>query len=172
MKTYQLEREQVIPLSVEETFAFFSDAFNLERITPGFLNFRILTPAPIRMDKGTLIEYKLSLFGIPFKWRTLIEDWIPNQMFVDRQIRGPYALWHHTHTFIRLDQDRTLMRDVVRYRIPFGPLGILAHSLFVERMLKIIFDYRAKATTGLLGGRQGVEKTIAGPLVGAAAAGD
>ncbi|MBK9316680.1 MAG: SRPBCC family protein [Acidobacteria bacterium] len=172
MKTYTLEREQIIPLSIEETFAFFSDAFNLERITPAFLNFRILTPAPIKMEAGTLIEYKLSLFGVPFKWRTLIEQWAPNQMFVDRQIRGPYALWHHTHTFIRIDQERTLMRDVVKYRIPFGPLGVLSHRLFVERMLKMIFDYRAKSTADLLGGRQGFVKSVAGRLIGATAAGD
>lgn len=172
MKTYTLEREQIIPLSVEETFAFFSDAFNLERITPAFLNFRILTPAPIRMEVGTLIEYKLSLFGVPFKWRTLIEQWAQNQMFVDRQLRGPYALWRHTHTFIRIDQDRTLMRDVVKYGIPFGTLGSLAHRLFVERMLKMIFDYRAKATADLLGGRQVFEKSDARSLIGATAVGD
>ncbi len=167
MKNYTLEREQIIPLPVEETFAFFCDAHNLERITPKFLNFRILTPAPIRMEAGTVIEYRLALFGIPFKWRTLIEEWAPNSMFVDRQLRGPYALWHHTHTFTELDRNRTLMRDVVRYRAPFGPLGRLAHWLFVERMLREIFNYRSRTTAELLGGRR--DLGIPGTLVSAAA---
>ncbi|MGH9843550.1 MAG: SRPBCC family protein [Blastocatellia bacterium] len=104
------------------------------------------------MAAGTIIEYRLSLHGIPFKWRTLIEDWTPDEQFVDRQLHGPYALWHHTHTFEEIAPDQTRMRDVVRYRIPFGPLGRLAHWLFVERSLRRIFDYRAEATARLLQG--------------------
>jgi len=172
MKTYVLEREQIISLSVEDTFAFFSDAYNLEKITPEFLNFRILTPAPIKMEAGTLIEYKLSLFGIPFKWRTLIEEWDVNRKFVDTQIKGPYALWHHTHTFEELSPGRTLMRDIVRYRIPFGPIGRLAHWFFVERMLRIIFDYRARATDCLMNGGLSSVNRETPALVGAITSGD
>ncbi len=172
MKTYLLEREQLISLPIEETFDFFSDAYNLEKITPGFLNFRILTPAPIRMEAGTLIEYRLSLFGIPFKWRTLIEEWDVNRKFVDTQIKGPYALWHHTHTFESHGPRRTLMRDVVRYRIPFGPLGRLAHWLFVEKMLGMIFDYRYRETDRLLNGGAGIVENGTPELAGAAVSGD
>lgn len=151
MKTYILEREQKLPISRSEVFDFFGDAFNLERITPGFLNFRILSARPIKMAAGTLIEYRLSLYGIPFKWRTRIESWTPDESFVDLQIKGPYALWRHTHTFEELGPKLTLMRDVVQYRIPFGLLGRFAHWLFVRRMLESIFDYRAEATAKLLG---------------------
>lgn len=157
MKTFVLERHQIINRSKSETFDFFSDAFNLERITPPFLRFRILTPPPIVMEKGRLIEYQLALFGIPFRWRTVIEDWSPQSHFVDRQLRGPYRLWHHTHTFEELEPGRILMKDVVRYRIPFGPLGQLAQWLFVARMLSLIFDYRATTTAKLLNGTAQVE---------------
>jgi len=157
MHTYVLEREQIIPRSKEETFAFFSDAFNLERITPAFLKFRIVTPRPIEMRAGRIIDYRLSLYGIPFRWRTMIETWSPDERFVDTQLCGPYNLWHHTHTFEALDANRTLMRDVVLSRIPFGPLGRIANALFVASALKMIFDYRAVTTAELLNGTARVE---------------
>jgi len=151
MHTYILEREQIIPLSQSKTFEFFCDAFNLERITPPFLKFRITTPEPVHMEEGALIDYELRLYGISFRWRTMIETWSPNRKFVDTQLCGPYDLWRHTHTFEEIAPNRTLMRDRVLYRIPFGPLGRLAHWLFVERSLGMIFDYRARATAELLG---------------------
>lgn len=151
MKTYVLEREQIINRTKADTFAFFCDAWNLEQITPPFLRFRILTPRPLEMKKGALIDYRLSLFGVPFRWRTRIEEWIPSERFVDLQIRGPYALWHHTHTFTSVGPGQTLMRDRVEYRIPMGILGRIVHTLFVRRTLKIIFDYRAEMTAQLLG---------------------
>ncbi|HJQ70672.1 MAG TPA: SRPBCC family protein [Blastocatellia bacterium] len=151
MKVYVLEREQLIDLPRREVFAFFSDAFNLERITPRFLKFRILTERPVRMEPGTLLEYRLSLFGVRFYWRTRIEEWRPEDYFVDVQLKGPYALWRHTHSFEELAEGRTLMRDRVEYAIPFGPLGRLAHWLLVRRSLKRIFDYRAEMTARLLG---------------------
>ena len=150
MKTYLLERAQIIPLSQGETFAFFADAFNLERITPPYLKFRILTPGPIQISAGTLIEYQLSLYGAPFRWRTLIEAWEPPYRFVDRQINGPYSLWHHTHTFEAISPTQTLMRDRVEYRVEWGLLGSLVHDLFVGRRVEDIFDYRTKAITKLL----------------------
>ncbi len=146
MKTYVLEREQVICRSKSETFEFFSDAFNLECITPPFLKFKILTRHPVDMATGTLIDYKLALYGISLKWRTLIESWEPDARFVDSQIKGPYLLWHHTHIFEEIGPERTLVKDIVRYQMPFGILGQLAHRLFVKRMLDKIFDYRAKMT--------------------------
>jgi ligand-binding SRPBCC domain-containing protein len=150
MRTYILERQQVIPLSRARTFAFFADALNLEAITPPFLQFRVLTQPPIVMRAGTLLEYRLSLFGIPFHWRTLIERWSPQEAFVDTQVAGPYRLWHHTHIFEELAPDRTLMRDRVLYGLPYGILGRLGEALFVKRTLKIIFDYRSHMTARLL----------------------
>src|SRR5690242_5641285 len=109
MDTYLLERTQMIPLSRAETFSFFSEAINLERITPPYLKFRVLTPLPFEIAAGKLIDYQLSLYNVPFRWRTLIEAWEPETRFVDRQINGPYSLWHHTHTFETLGPQQTLM---------------------------------------------------------------
>jgi ligand-binding SRPBCC domain-containing protein len=153
MGNYVLERAQVIERPLADTFEFFGDAFNLEKITPSYLRFRILTPAPIAMRAGTVIEYRLALGGVPFRWRTLIEEWEPGERFVDSQLTGPYALWRHTHTFEALGHARTLMRDRVEYRVPFGPLGRLAHVLFVRRTLEKIFDFRAETTARLLAPR-------------------
>ena len=149
-KTYRIEQEQWIPKGRKDVFKFFSDAFNLQALTPSFLNFRILTAPPIDIQEGTLIDYKISLFGIPMKWKTRIERFETDTMFVDQQIRGPYSLWHHTHTFEDSD-DGTLMRDIVDYRLPFGPLGLLAHTLFVRRTLKRIFQYRYDSLERLMG---------------------
>ena len=150
MDTYLLERSQLIPLSRPETFAFFSEAINLERITPPYLQFRVLTPTPFEMSVGRLIDYQLSLYNVPFRWRTLIEAWEPETRFVDRQINGPYSLWHHTHIFEVLGPQKTLMRDIVRYRVEWGPIGGLAHELFVRRLVNEIFDYRTQAVTEIL----------------------
>lgn len=148
--SYILEREQMIERSQGEAFAFFGDAFNLERITPPFLRFRVLTERPVEMMAGTVLDYKLSLFGVRFHWKTLIESWSPNESFTDVQIKGPYSLWRHTHTFEEVAQNRTLMRDRVEYEIGFGAPGRLAHPIFVKRALDKIFDYRAAAIARLL----------------------
>src|SRR5262245_9043567 len=151
MKIYFLERLQIIPRLRAETFAFFSDAFNLERITPPFLRFRILTPLPIKMEAGTLIEYRLALFGVPIHWRSIIESWIPEESFVDRQIKGPYSYWRHTHSFEEKGPREILMRDFIEYCIPYSIFGKVAHGLFIKRWLDDIFDYRATMTAHLLG---------------------
>lgn len=151
MKEYVLRREQVLDAALEETFAFFSRAENLEAITPPWLSFRITTPSPIAMHAGTLIQYRLRLRGLPVNWLTRIEEWEPPHHFVDRQLRGPYGLWHHTHSFAELDDGRTRMVDVVRYGHRLGPLGTLAHRLFVRRDLERIFDYRSRRIAELLG---------------------
>ena len=144
-----LERSQRIELPIERTFDFFADAGNLEAITPPWLGFRIVTPRPIELGGGALIEYRLKLHGIPVRWRTRIEAWEPPHGFVDAQVSGPYALWHHTHTF-EADGESTLIRDRVRYRIGFGPLGAAALALFVRRDLERIFDFRREAIAELL----------------------
>lgn len=140
-RTFRLERTQVVPRSLEEVFPFFADVHNLETITPTFVGFQVLTPRPIAMAPGTLIDYRLRLLGVPFRWRTRIETFEPGVRFVDVQLRGPYRLWHHTHEFERRD-GATVVRDVVRYALPLGPLGVLAHALVVRRTLARIFDYR------------------------------
>lgn len=148
--TYRLEQEQFIPRPRAEVFDFFSDALNLERLTPPFLNFKVLTPAPIEMQADTLIDYQLSLYGVRFGWRTRIASHTPDEGFVDTQERGPYTLWHHTHTFEEVDGG-TLMRDLVRYRLPLGPLGAAAHSLFVRRQLTRIFAFRREVISEVFG---------------------
>jgi ligand-binding SRPBCC domain-containing protein len=154
----RLERTQLLPRPVDEVFAFFSDAANLEAVTPPFLRFRILTPLPIALGTGTRIDYALSLYGVPLGWRTLITRWEPGVCFVDEQERGPYALWRHTHEFEPHGRS-TLMRDVVEFREPLGPLGSLAHVLFVARALERIFDFRRETTARLLAPKRAAAET-------------
>lgn len=149
-RTHVLERSQLVPRPRPEVFAFFADAHNLEAITPGFLRFRIVTPAPIAMAPGTLIDYQLSLFRIPFRWRTRIVAFDPGVRFVDVQLAGPYRRWEHTHTFEDAPGG-TLVRDRVVYELPLGPLGGLAHALLVERSLRRIFDHRREVIAARLG---------------------
>jgi len=145
-----LEREQVVRAPVETVFGFFSQARNLEPITPPWLRFEVLTPEPVEMRPGTLIDYRLHLHGAPLRWLTLIEAWEPGRMFIDRQISGPYRLWHHTHRFSS-HPEGTLVSDRVRYRLPFGRLGALAHRAFVRRDLDRVFAYRSEAVGRMLG---------------------
>ena len=133
-----------------EVFAFFADAANLESITPAFLRFRILTPLPIEMRVGARIDYALSLFGVPLRWRTRIAAWEPGVRFVDEQESGPYALWRHTHDFEAEGERSTIVRDVVEYAVPFGVAGRVAHALLVRRALDRIFDHRREAIGRLL----------------------
>lgn len=147
---HRLDREQRLELPRPELFAFFGDAFNLEAITPPWLSFRVTTPRPIAMAEGALIEYRLALHGIPVGWRTRIVSWEPPYRFIDAQLAGPYRLWHHTHTFEELPDGATLMRDTVRYALPLGPLGEVAHRLFVRRDLDAIFDYRRREVERLI----------------------
>ncbi len=123
---------------VEEIFPFFANARNLERITPPFLKFNVVTPEPIDMKAGALIEYRLKVRGIPMKWTSRIAQWEHNVQFVDEQIKGPYRRWHHTHTFEAADGG-TLARDIVEYAVPGGAI---AHTFFVKRDVKSIFAYR------------------------------
>jgi ligand-binding SRPBCC domain-containing protein len=147
-----LKREQLLPAPPDEVFDFFSDAHNLAAITPPWLHFRVVTAAPIAMRPGTLIEYRLRLHRLPVNWLTRIESWLPGRRFEDRQVRGPYRLWHHTHTFEPCDGG-TRVRDLVRYAMPLGPLGRLAHAAVVRRDLERIFDFRRDAVAAAFGGR-------------------
>jgi ligand-binding SRPBCC domain-containing protein len=133
---------------LEETFAFFSDAHNLEAITPPWLRFRILE-APAQLERGSLIRYELRLFGVPIGWHAEIERWTPPRAFTDVQALGPYPLWEHTHRFSPV-AGGTEIYDHVRYRVPGGPLGPLVQRLLVGRWLDEIFDYRAVRLDELL----------------------
>jgi ligand-binding SRPBCC domain-containing protein len=141
VKTHLLARSQHVPAPPVDVFEFFSDARNLEAITPPWLRFSVLTPGPIEMRPGALIEYRLALHRVPVRWLTRIEEWDPGRSFVDMQVRGPYRLWHHTHTFAARDGG-TLVGDRVHYALPLGPLGTLAHAAFVRRDLERIFAHR------------------------------
>ncbi|MCC6696930.1 MAG: SRPBCC family protein [Candidatus Hydrogenedentes bacterium] len=143
MKLHVLQREQRVPYPVDEVFAFFACPENLARITPPSLGFQILTPSPVTMKEGALIDYTLRMMGMPIHWRTLISRFDPPCCFVDEQLKGPYLFWHHTHTF-REDDHGTVIGDEVRYVLPYGPLGDVAHAVYVRRRLDDIFDHRAQ----------------------------
>ena len=132
-----------LPLKIGEVFDFFSDAANLEKITPPELAFFIEPPRPIIIQKGTLIDYRLKLWGIPFSWRTEITHWEPPVKFVDEQIRGPYHTWVHTHWFEEIDGS-TRISDEVRHRLPFWPLGEIAYPI-IRTQINRIFSFREKA---------------------------
>jgi ligand-binding SRPBCC domain-containing protein len=135
-----------LPLKREEIFPFFADAGNLEAITPPWVNFHTLTPTPIQMQAGTLIDYQLKIHGIPVKWRTRINAWEPPYRFVDEQLRGPYLKWVHEHTF-EAQNGGTLCRDRVDYAVPGG---WLIDKLFVRRDVERIFAYRRERIAELL----------------------
>ena len=139
MKIREFKSELWLPLPPAGLFPFFGDATNLDAITPPWLNFRILTPMPIAMREGALIDYGLRVRGLPLRWRTRISTWQPPLRFVDEQLRGPYRLWIHEHTF-ELRNGGTLARDLVRYAVPFD---WLTHRWFVRRDIERIFQFRA-----------------------------
>lgn len=145
-----IEREQLVARPRSEVFAFFADAANLERLTPSSLRFEIKTSLPIDMRRGTLIDYRIVLFGVGLRWRTLIEAFEPETRFVDVQLEGPYRLWRHTHEFIDA-VGGTIVRDRVEYELPLGPFGELARVLFVQRQLGAIFDFRRESIEKIFG---------------------
>jgi hypothetical protein len=146
---YQLIREQWIPKPMDEAFAFFSRPENLEEITPPWLGFRIVRTGK-QLHAGSLINYKLRIHGLPMRWTSEITVWEPPYRFVDTQLRGPYKLWRHEHSF--REQNRgTLIRDHVDYALPFGIFGEIAHKLMVRRDVETIFKFRRQRLEQLLG---------------------
>ncbi len=139
MKTFHFKTEQTLDQPISEVFEFFSDAHNLALITPPWLRFEVLTPAPIQMSPGTRIDYRLRLRGIPLRWQSEITEWNPPYAFADEQRRGPYRLWRHTHTFDETESG-VVIRDSVEYAI-WG--GGLVNKFFVHPDIEKIFAYRA-----------------------------
>jgi len=141
MRIHEFRSEIWLPAPPDRVFPFFAEAANLDAITPPWLRFRIVTPGPIEMRAGALIDYRLRVRGVPLRWRTRINVWEQPHRFVDEQIRGPYRLWVHEHTF----EERgggTLARDFVRYAVP---LDLLAHKWLVRPDVEKIFEFRSHA---------------------------
>ena len=150
MSTYYYKSVQWLPVSVDKAWNFFSSAKNLEKITPEDMKFRIKTElGNDEIYPGMLIEYSVRpLFGIPLFWRTEITEVDAPHRFKDTQLKGPFALWEHTHTFTE-QGNGTLMQDTVKYRLPFGSLGALAHRFLVKKRVNDIFSYRRKVLENL-----------------------
>lgn len=145
-----LRRTQHLEGSPEDVFPFFADAANLDAITPSLLRFRTITPLPIQMGTGTVIQYALRLHGVPLRWTSVIQVWEPPHRFVDVQLIGPFGLWHHEHRFEPAEGGGTTMTDVVHHGVGWGPLGAVARRLFVLRDVASIFDHRERVIPGLL----------------------
>lgn len=138
MKIYEFRDELWLPHPRDEIFAFFANAANLEALTPPWVGFAFVTPTPVAMRTGALIDYRLRIHGIPIRWRTEITHWAPPFRFVDRQLRGPYRLWEHEHRFEERDGG-TVASDRVRYAV-LG--GALVNRVLVAPDIARIFAYR------------------------------
>jgi len=149
MEVFLIERQLLIPRPRHEVFTFFSDPRNLEAITPPWLRFRVREASEEPLREGSRIRYRLKVHGIPFSWTSLISKWDPPHVFVDEQLKGPYRLWRHTHSFESLG-DATLVGDHVEYAM-LG--GRLINSFFVRRDLERVFDYRAERLKALMGSK-------------------
>jgi len=148
MKTYTLQRQQLIRRPLHEVFDFFSKPENLGLLTPGALGFQMLTPPPVQMNEGAVIDYVIKLYGQELRWTTLIALFDPPHRFVDVQLKGPYSFWHHTHTFTATEAGTT-MADEVRYTMPFGILGRIVQNLVVRDQLDKIFAFRQEQILAL-----------------------
>lgn len=150
MAEHKIHQQQTVPRPLVEIFRFFSDARNLEALTPPWLSFRILE-APDQIAAGALIRYKLRVRGLPITWTTRILEWNPPHSFVDDQLSGPYALWHHTHKFTAISPSETLLEDIVRYKLPLDPLSAPVHWLLVRHDVRKIFDFRRRMIAARFG---------------------
>ena len=141
MKVFEINKTQFIEKPIEKVFDFFSKPENLEKITPKYLAFNIISSLPIKMKKGKIIDYTIRLLKFRVHWRTLITSYEPPYLFIDEQIKGPYKFWHHTHTF-ESKNGGVEITDKVRYAIPFGWLGWILNFFWIRPDLEKIFNYR------------------------------
>lgn len=139
-------------VGLQETFAFFEDPYNLAKITPPRLSFQVTSEQKVEMHRGAEIRYTIRWLGLPMRWKTLIREYEPPNFFSDEQASGPYRLWLYQHTFKAVNGG-TMVGDLVRYQLPLGPLGRLAHFLGVKRQLLSIFKYRQRRIGEVLGGQ-------------------
>jgi ligand-binding SRPBCC domain-containing protein len=143
----RLSTSLYVPHPHLEVFAFFAEAANLQRITPPWVDFRIVSPLPVAMRVGALIDYRLKVHGVPIRWRSIISAWDPPHLFVDEQLHGPYRRWVHTHRF-RAVPGGTVVEDEVDFAAPFGwPI----ERLFVQRDVRAIFLHRQQAILAAFG---------------------
>lgn len=156
MKIYTLKRRQHLPHPLDQVFPFFQKPENLSRLTPDHLHFQILTPSPVSMHTGSVIDYVITLFGMEMHWTTMISEYKPPYRFVDVQLRGPYAFWYHTHLFEEADDGGVWMTDEVHYALPFDWIGELVHFLWVKKELEHIFNFRAHIVKGFLGDKKDI----------------
>ena len=150
MKFYHFDRTQILHLPLAQAFAFFADPRHLEAITPGFVHFKFLRDPPPILQAGSVVDYRIRMFGVPVRWQARIEVWEPPHRFVDAQVRGAFASWHHTHLFEDAGDGRTRMREQIEFAMPMGVLGRIAYRLFVARTLERIFDLRAERLSALM----------------------
>ena len=144
MKIYTLERQQWVRQPLDQIYEFFERPENLSLITPPSLDFNLLTPSPVTMEQGRIIDYTIRFLGLPVRWRTQISTYQTAECFVDEQLKGPYSFWHHTHRFENY-KGGTLLYDEVRYALPLyipTPLVSILHSLLIRPKLEQIFDFR------------------------------
>ncbi len=151
MKEFTLERSIVVNKSLDEVYEFFSDPDKLQELTPSWLDFRVVGSSTEGVEVGTTIDYRLRVRGLTIRWRSLISAWNPPHSFVDEQLKGPYRMWHHTHTFEETEEG-VRVGDKVRYAVPGGPLleGLI-ERLFVGPDVRKIFDYRVQRLEELFG---------------------
>lgn len=147
MRESLIEREQTLPLGIEDVFRFFANPRNLGEITPPWLHFHVLGSSTPSVGEGTVIDYKLRIRGFPVRWRSVIREWDPPLRFLDEQVLGPYRRWIHEHTFQELGGG-TRVGDRVRYSV-LG--GALVERFLVRPDVERIFDYREQRLTALLG---------------------
>jgi ligand-binding SRPBCC domain-containing protein len=140
---YTLRKTILVPASLDRVFHFFNRPENLEKLTPAFLKFTIMTPPPVEMANGAVFDYRIRLLGCPLRWTSVINNYDPPHGFVDIQLRGPYAFWHHQHRFVP-KQDGVEVVDEVHYDVGFSAVGRLMHALVVRRQLNMIFSHREK----------------------------
>lgn len=152
MDVFHLQCELTVPVSQTEAFRLFEDPYNLAKITPANLGFRVLGKEPVTMRKSARIDYRIYWLGLPLRWRTFIAEYDPPRMFIDTQEKGPYALWKHVHTFTPV-RGGTNVGDLVEYALPAGPIGRLVHEAVVAKQLQRIFEYRQMQIGRLLGGK-------------------
>ena len=163
MRVFKLQYSQTVNASLEEVFVFFSNPENLSVLTPEKLNFKILTPTPIVMKEGQIIDYTIKLLGFNVRWRTIISEYNGKNKFVDQQLKGPYSMWHHTHEFKELNGSINMI-DTISYVMPFGILRQIVNKFWLKRDLDNIFKYRQKAIMKYFNERKKILIVDASPL--------